>query len=122
MRTTLKAGPVIVVGLKNHNVAFAMDGTLPNPLESVYGCITGCAAVYAKKACMEMGISEEGIDIELKVVTDLNRAGAIGKVTIILQFPTTITVEQQGIIKESIEKCPVKALIEQGGSIVFVII
>lgn len=121
MKTLLKPGPVIVVGLKNHNVAFAMDGTLPNPLESVYGCITGCAAVYAKKACQDLGISEDGIGIDLKVIADPNLPGAIGKVAIHFSFPASIAAEHRQVILDSVEKCPVKALIEQGGSIEFVI-
>jgi uncharacterized OsmC-like protein len=121
MKTILKSGPIIVVGLKNHNVAYAMDGTLPNPLESVYGCITGCAAVYAKKACSEMGISEEGIAIDLKVVADPETPGAIGKVAIHFSFPERLTASQRQNVLDSVERCPVKALIEQGGSIEFVI-
>ncbi len=121
MKCTLRPGPVIVVGLKNHNVAFAMDGSLPNPLESVYGCITGCAAVFAKKACRELGISEDGIGIDLKVIADPKNPGAIGKVAIHFTFPSDIDQESRHAILASVENCPVKALIEQGGSIGFVI-
>ncbi len=121
MKCTLRPGPVIVVGLKNHHVAYATDGSLPNPLESVYGCITGCAAVFAKKACRELAISEDGIGIDLRVIADPKNLGAIGKVAIHFTFPENIDQEARQAILTSVEACPVKALIEQGGSIDFVI-
>lgn len=122
MKISVKSGPLIEVATKNHIVQYATDGSLPNPLESVYACIAGCAAVYAKKACHDLSLNEEGIEIELKVIGDKARPGAIGKITINLSFPEHITVEQREAIIASVEKCPVKALIEQGGSIEFVII
>jgi uncharacterized OsmC-like protein len=122
VKVSVKSGPLIEVATKNHIIQYATDGSLPNPLESVYACIAGCAAVFAKKACHDLGVNEDGIEIELKAIGDKAKLGAIGKITINMAFPEHISVEQRSAIIASVEKCPVKALIEQGGSIEFVII
>ena len=54
--TTVDSSPLIKVSTHKHEVSFALNGSLMNPLEGFYATLAGCAAVYAKKACKELGI------------------------------------------------------------------
>lgn len=121
MKLVLKAGPLIEVATRNHVMQFATDGSLPNPLEAAYASIAGCAGVYAKKACESLGISDEGIGIDMRVVGDKARPGFVLKINITVTFPDGFDEAQQAAVRDSIAKCPVKALIQQGDSIEFVI-
>ena len=115
----LTSGPRIDVIGKRHSIAYATDGSLPNPLEATYAAIAGCAGVYAKKACRELGIDDTGIAISLKIVGRPEKPLLPGRMETVVEFPDRIGPEQRAAILESIEKCAVKTLIQHGAEIDF---
>ena len=54
---------IVRVSSGRHEVTYAIDGSRMNPLEAFYAPLAGCAAVFAKKACSELGVSATGIRI-----------------------------------------------------------
>ena len=46
---TLSNDARIEVRAPRHSYVYATDGSLPNPLESTYAALAGCAGVYARK-------------------------------------------------------------------------
>ena len=81
--------PTITVNSARHQVTYAVDGSAMNPLEGFYATLAGCAAVYAKKACKELGISPEGIHISCKPF-----AGAGGPLTL-ARFKTEVARSEE---------------------------
>lgn len=115
----LQNGPQIAVVGRKHTITYANDGSLPNPLEATYAALAGCAGVYAKKACRELGIDDAGIEIELKVVAQPERPLLPSRIVTQLAFPERFSAEQKQAVIGSIEKCAVKALMQQGERIEF---
>ena len=54
---SVQESPVINVKAGRHEAVHAVDGSAMNLLEAFYAALAGCAAVFAKKACKELGIS-----------------------------------------------------------------
>ncbi|HET9692903.1 MAG TPA: OsmC family protein [Steroidobacteraceae bacterium] len=117
----LVSGPRIEVVGRHHAIAYATDGSLPNPLEATYAALAGCAGVYAKKACRELGVDDAGIGIELKVVAQPDRPLLPTRIVTTLEFPERFTDEQRQAIRASIDKCAVKALMQRGDRIEFAV-
>lgn len=117
---TLDGSPVLNVKYRNHTLSYATNGSLPNPLEATYAALSGCAGVYALKACKSLGISAEGIAISVKPVVQAATSLIPTRVVTRVSFPERITAEQQAAILASIQKCAVKELMRQGAGIEFV--
>lgn len=117
---TLNDTPHIEVRFKNHSITYGLDGSLPNPLESTYAAIAGCAGVYARKACKALGISAEGIEIRSKPVVNSANPLVPKRIVTRIDFPAHITETEQEKILEEISHCAVKVLINAGSSIEFV--
>lgn len=115
----LAAGPRIEVRTRAHTISYATDGSLPNPLEATYAAIAGCAGVYARKACRELGIDDSGIAIDVRIVAQPDRPLLPSRIVTVLQFPDRFTAEQRAAIIDSVDKCAVKALMQRGDQIEF---
>ncbi|MEY2920543.1 MAG: hypothetical protein RL261_1848 [Pseudomonadota bacterium] len=120
-KMTLEPGPRIDVRAKNHEYHYATDGSLPNPLESTYAALAGCAGVYAKKACRELAIDDAGIAISLRVVGRAGQPLIPSRIETTVAFPDRFDEAQQAAVLQSIEKCAVKALIQVGRDIEFTV-
>ena len=118
-KVMLESGPRIDVVGRKHTIAYANDGSLPNPLEATYAALAGCAGVYAKKACKELGIDDAGIGIELKVVAQPDKPLLPSRIVTHLQFPDRFTVDQKQSVLASVDRCAVKALMQSGEKINF---
>jgi uncharacterized OsmC-like protein len=118
---TLEPGARIDVQARNHRYQYATDGSLPNPLESTYAALAGCAGVYAKKACRELAINDAGIAISLRVVGKAGRPLVPSRIVTTVAFPNHFDDAQQAAVLQSIEKCAVKALIQAGPDIEFAV-
>ena len=117
----LAPGPRIEVRGKQHTYLYATDGSVPNPLESTYAALAGCAGVYAKKACRELGIDDAGIAIGLRIVAKSGQALMPARIVTTVQFPERVDGAQRAQILASIEKCAVKAVMQDGASIDFAV-
>lgn len=115
----LNDGEQFQVHYKQHVISYAVDGSLPNPLEATYAALAGCAGVYTRKACKTLGISMQGIAIDCKPVV---RMGSVVPARFVteLSFPDHITAEQRQLILQEISQCAVKQLIAGGAQIEFV--
>lgn len=118
---TLEPGARIDVQARNHRYQYATDGSLPNPLESTYAAIAGCAGVYARKACRELAIDDAGIAISLRVVAKAGQPLVPARIVTTVAFPDHFDEAQQAAVLQSIEKCAVKALIQAGPEIEFTV-
>lgn len=118
----LHAGPRIDVAYRKHAFNYAVNGTLPNPLEAFYGSLAGCAGVFAKKACGELGISDEGIAINLRPVVNANNPLMPEKLVTSVTFPEHIDAEARAVILESIAHCAVKEIVKMGGNVQFSVV
>jgi uncharacterized OsmC-like protein len=116
---TLQAGTKIDVLSKNHRYQYSTDGSVPNPLESTYAALAGCAGVYAKKACRELAIDDTGIAISLRIVAKAGQPLVPARFVTTVAFPDNFDDEQQAAVLRSIEKCAVKAIIQAGPAIEF---
>ena len=67
--TVVDNTPLIKVNSAKHEANYSVNGSLMNPLEAFYAALAGCAAVYAKKACKELGVPAAGIEINCKPFT-----------------------------------------------------
>jgi len=118
-KLTLDDSSKIHVNYKNTTINYALDGSLPNPLEATYAALAGCAGVYSRKACKELQISADGIKIHCKpVVSTINTLIPTRFITEVL-FPERITLQQRQKILEEISHCAVKELIHGGSMIDF---
>lgn len=113
--------PVIIVQGSRHQASYAVDGSLMNPLEAFYATLAGCAAVYAKKACKELGIPAEGIRIESKPFAGAGGPLTLGKFRTEVSFPSSFSADQRAKVLEAIEKCAVKEIVADGGTIEFTV-
>jgi uncharacterized OsmC-like protein len=118
-RLVLKKGPWIEVTGQHHTIAYAIDGTLPNPLEAVYSALAGCAGVYAKKACRELGIDDSGIAISLRITARPDKPHLPARMVTTLEFPERFNSEQRAAIRKSVGRCTVKTLMQHGAEIEF---
>lgn len=111
--------PAIRVEARAKSLEFALDSSGMNPLEGLYATLAACAAVYAKKACKELGISAAGIHIEARP-----RAGKAGPLSLDrfethLSFPAHFTEAQKAAVLESVEHCAVKQIVQGGAAVEF---
>jgi ribosomal protein S12 methylthiotransferase accessory factor len=115
---TLAAGPTVEVRGRQHVWRYANDGSLANPLESTYAAIAGCAGVYAKKACRELGVADSGIRIGVRPVA---RPGHLvpARIVTTVEFPDHFDAAQRRAVLGSIDRCAVKAIVQEGASIEF---
>lgn len=118
-KTTVHDTPIINVSTSKDSVSYSVNGTKMNPLEAFYASLTGCAAVYAKKACSQMGISAEGIEINCVPKAGNNGALSLGKFKTEIKFPDSFTKEQKEKIIDSISHCAVKEIVKSGDQILF---
>jgi uncharacterized OsmC-like protein len=116
---TLSNDARIEVRAPRHSYVYATDGSLPNPLESTYAALAGCAGVYARKACREMKLDEAGIAIDVKIVARPGQPLTPARVVTKVNFPDRFDDAQRAAVLASIEKCAVKALMEHGPEIAF---
>jgi uncharacterized OsmC-like protein len=114
-------GPRIEVRGRQHTYLYATDGSVPNPLESTYAALAGCAGVYAKKACRELGIDDAGIEIGLRIVAKAGQTLMPARIVTIVEFPERFDAGQRDAILRSIEKCAVKAVMQEGAGIDFAV-
>lgn len=117
----IQDSPVITVAAGKHQVSYSVDGSLMNPLEAFYATLAGCAAVYAKKACKEIGISAAGIRIESKPVAGRNGPLSLGKFKTEVSFPDSFPQEQRARVLDAITHCAVKEIVALGADIAFTV-
>ena len=113
--------PVINVNTAKNQVSYSVDGSLMNPLEAFYATLAGCAAVYAKKACKELGVSADGIRIESKPFAGAGGPLTLAKFRTEVTFPERFTAEQREQILEAVRHCAVKEIVMGGASIDFLV-
>ncbi|HVN41428.1 MAG TPA: OsmC family protein [Steroidobacteraceae bacterium] len=118
---TLAPGPHIDVKSKNHQWHYANDGSRPNPLESTYAALAGCAGVYAKKACRELGIDDAGIAISMRNMVKAGQTLIPARIVTTVEFPERFTTEQRAVVLESIQQCAVKKVMQHGPDIAFLV-
>ena len=117
----IQNSPVITVAGGKHQVSYSVDGALMNPLEAFYATLAGCAAVYAKKACKELGISAEGIRIDSKPFAGPKGALSLGKFKTEVTFPASFPEEQRAKVLDAIKHCAVKEIVVGGADIDFAV-
>ncbi|HWJ04491.1 MAG TPA: OsmC family protein [Steroidobacteraceae bacterium] len=117
----LDGSPRIEVASHRHRYAYATDGSLPNPLESTYAALAGCAGVYARKACRELGVDEAGIAISTRVVASAARPLMPERVVTVVDFPDRFDEAQRAAVRAAVAKCAVKTLLAEGARIEFVV-
>jgi uncharacterized OsmC-like protein len=115
----LNGTPRIDVTYREKTISYSVDGSLPNPLEATYAALAGCAGVYAKKACKALGISDAGIDINLRPMVKASNPSMPERFVTAVTFPPHIGREQRDAILESIGKCAVKELVKNGSGVDF---
>lgn len=119
-KLTLDDSNQLHVCYRNHIISYALDGSLPNPLEATYAALAGCAGVYSRKACQAMDISADGIEINCKPVVRNGNMAVPARFVTEVRFPARITpAQRQGIMGE-IGHCAVKQLIHGGAHIEFI--
>ncbi|WP_234084477.1 OsmC family protein [Azonexus sp. R2A61] len=111
--------PLIKVSTGKHEASFALNGSLMNPLEGFYATLAACAAVYAKKACKELGIAAEGIAIDCKPFAGPKGPLTLAKFKTDVRFPAHFSAEQKAAILDSIKHCAVKEVVMDGPTIDF---
>lgn len=118
---TLDGSSRFAVASRNGVTTFATDGSAPNPFEGALVAIAGCAGVYAAKACQAAGVSSAGIQVDLKP-TVAGGGLEVRKVAIKLQFPEDFPADLIPQVLASVDACPVKEMIRNGGAIEFSIV
>jgi len=111
--------PVITVIGGKHQVSYSVDGSLMNPLEAFYATLAGCAAVYAKKACKELGIAAEGIRIDSKPFAGPKGPLTLAKFKTEVTFPDFFSKEQRTKVLDAIRHCAVKEIVAAGDDVDF---
>ena len=117
----LVPGARIEVRGKQHAYHYATDGSAPNPLESTYAALAGCAGVYAKKACRELAVDDAGIAIDLRIVAKAGQPLMPSRIVTTVEFPARFEAGQRAHVLALIEKCAVKAMMQEGSSIDFAV-
>lgn len=118
----LHAGPKIDVAYRKHSFNYSVDGSAPNPLEAFYGSLAGCAGVFAKKSCAEMGISDEGIAINVRPVVKADNPLIPDKLVTSVTFPERFEPEARAAILDAIGHCAVKEVVKLGADIKFSVV
>ncbi len=118
-KTKIDDTPMIAVSTAKDNITYSVNGSKMNPLEAFYAALAGCAAVYAKKACKELGISASGI--EINCVPKVGAAGplSLAKFKTEIKFPAHFSQEQKDKVIDSIQHCAVKEIVKDGDKIDF---
>ncbi len=116
---SVSKSPVITVSSNKHQANYAVDGSLMNPLEALYASLASCAAVFAKKACKELGISPEGIRIDCTPFAGPGGPLTLSKFKTVVNCPEEFTAEQKAAILDAITHCAVKKIIETGPEVGF---
>lgn len=117
---TLTDSPILEVRGRKHNFEYAIDGSKPNPLESTYAALAGCAGVYTLKACKKLGKSAEGIQISARVVVKPENPTIAQKWMTTVSFTSDWKLEDKQLVIEEMHKCAVKELLMQGSDIEFI--
>jgi uncharacterized OsmC-like protein len=117
--TVVDNTPLIKVNSAKHEANYAVNGSLMNPLEAFYASLAACAAVYAKKACKELGVPAAGIEIGCKPFAGPDGPLSLAKFKTDVRFPEHFTAEQKAKILESIAYCAVKDIVANGPAIEF---
>lgn len=118
----LHAGPKIDVAYRKHSFNYAVDGSLPNPLEAFYGSLAGCAGVFAKKSCAEQGLSDEGIAISLRPVVKPGNPLLPDKLVTSVCFPAHFAPAAKARVLDAIGHCAVKEVVKLGAGITFSVV
>ena len=111
--------PLIKVSSAKHEANYAVNGSLMNPLEAFYAALAACAAVYAKKACKELGISAAGIEIDCKPFAGPGGPLTLARFKTEVRFPEHFSAEQKTKVLDSIAHCAVKEIVAEGPNIEF---
>jgi uncharacterized OsmC-like protein len=118
----LDGGQKITVSHRSHLSAYAMDGSLPNPLEAFYATLAGCAGVYAHKACAKLGLDSAGIAISCRPFAPPGNPLALKKFKTTVRFPERFDSEQRAAILARIAHCAVKEIVQVGSAIEFEVV
>lgn len=118
---TVEDSPVITVSNGKHEARYSVNGSLMTPLEAFYATLAGCAAVYAKKACRELGISAEGIHIESRPFAGRTGPLSLGKFKTEVSFPDSFPDKARAQVLDSIKHCAVKEIVSAGAGIEFTV-
>ena len=110
---------VITVSGGKHQVSYAVDGSLMNPLEAFYAVLASCAAVYAKKECKAMGVSAAGIRIGCRPFAGHGGPLTLSRFRTEVSFPESFSTEQRERVLQAINKCAVKKIVQTGVDIAF---
>ena len=119
--TVVDNTPLIKVSSAKHEANYAVNGSLMNPLEAFYASLAACAAVYAKKACKELGLPAGGIEIGCKPFAGPGGPLTLAKFKTDVRFPASFTAEQKAAVLESIVHCAVKEVVADGPNIEFIV-
>lgn len=117
--TIVDSSPLIKVTSSKFEADYAVNGTLMNPLEAFYASLAACAAVFAKKACKELGISPEGIAIQCKPYSGAGGPLTLAKFKTEVRFPESFDTEHKAAVLEGIAHCAVKEIVRDGANIEF---
>ncbi len=119
---SVSSSPVIKVTSAKHEVSYAVDGSLMNPLEAFYATLAGCAAVFAKKACKELGVSPDGIEISCRPFAGAGGPMTLAKFKTEVKFPEQFSAEQKATVLDAITHCAVKKIVDSGSEISFTVV
>lgn len=111
----------ILVSGKSKSMRFALDASGMNPLEALYAVLAGCAAVYAKKACKELGVSAQGITVSCRPSAGKTGPLSLGRFETTLTFSSSFSDDQVAHIVEAVRHCAVKEVVATGAAVVFVV-
>ena len=89
---TVQNPPIITVAGGRHEISYAVDGSLMNPLEAFYATLAGPRGPLT-----------------------------LGRFKTEVGFPETFTEEQKAKILDSISNCAVKAIVKSGSDIGFAV-
>ena len=109
---TPTGGLAFAVAVRGHVIATdqtARSGgtdAAPTPLELMGAALAGCAALYARKYCIEQGLDADGIGVEVKPMWR-DDPGRIGRYDIVVHVPATFPREHRAGIEEAVLGCPV---------------
>ena len=117
--TVVDNTPLIKVTSARHEASYAVNGALMNPLEAFYASLAGCAAVYAKKACQELGIPAAGIAIDCQPFAGPGGPLTLARFRSEVRFPAHFSAEQKARVLDSIAHCAVKNIVIDGANIDF---
>lgn len=110
---------IVTVSGAKHEVSYAVDGSLMNPLEALYAVLAGCAAVYAKKECKAMGVPAAGIRIGCKPFAGQGGPLTLARFRTEVSFPEGFSAEQKERVLKAISECAVKKIVQTGADVAF---